>query len=143
MVDRTQGLSVSKQACEARDAAGCSSQAAYFANGELVPRDEKQAVGIVRVVKEAHIDSMDPTGQWECVDVAAVKELPNPVTLAEIKATITSVETKLKAAADTTVQATLKAELDAAKATLTPATPPFAATNCGSRKRRSSIRGCG
>lgn len=36
--------------------------------------------------------------------------------LAELKATITSVETKLKAAADTTVQATLKAELDAAKA---------------------------
>ena len=35
--------------------------------------------------------------------------------LAELKATITSVETKLKAATDTTVQATLKAELDAAK----------------------------
>jgi predicted RNA-binding protein with PUA-like domain len=49
--------------------------------------DEKRAVGIVRVVKEAHIDSTDPTGQWECVDVAAVKALANPVTLAEIKAT--------------------------------------------------------
>ena len=49
--------------------------------------DEKQAVGIVKVVKEAHPDSTDGTGQWECVDVAAVKELPQPVTLAEIKAT--------------------------------------------------------
>ncbi len=48
--------------------------------------DEKQAVGIVKVVKEAHPDSTDSTGQWECVDVAAVAELPNPVTLAAIKA---------------------------------------------------------
>ena len=49
--------------------------------------DERQAVGIVKVVKEAHLDSTDGTGQWECVDVAAVKALPQPVTLAEIKAT--------------------------------------------------------
>ena len=49
--------------------------------------DEKQAVGIVKVVKEAHPDSTDGTGQWECVNVAAVKALPQPVTLAEIKAT--------------------------------------------------------
>jgi len=48
--------------------------------------DEKQAVGIVKVVKEAHPDSTDPTGQWECVDVASVTDLPRPVTLAEIKA---------------------------------------------------------
>jgi predicted RNA-binding protein with PUA-like domain len=48
--------------------------------------DEKQAVGIVKVVKEAHPDSTDPTSQWECVDVAAVTDLPRPVTLAEIKA---------------------------------------------------------
>jgi predicted RNA-binding protein with PUA-like domain len=49
--------------------------------------DERQAVGIVKVMKEAHPDSTDGTGQWECVDVAAVKALPQPVTLAEIKAT--------------------------------------------------------
>jgi len=49
--------------------------------------DERQAVGIVKVVKEAHPDSTDGTGQWECVDVAAVEALPQPVTLAEIKAT--------------------------------------------------------
>lgn len=49
--------------------------------------EEKAVVGIVKVVKEAHPDSTDPTGQWECVDVAAIKALPRPVTLAEIKAT--------------------------------------------------------
>jgi predicted RNA-binding protein with PUA-like domain len=48
--------------------------------------DEKAVVGIVKVVKEAHPDSTDPTGQWECVDVAAVIALPRAVTLAEVKA---------------------------------------------------------
>jgi predicted RNA-binding protein with PUA-like domain len=48
--------------------------------------EERSVVGIVKVVNEAHPDSTDPTGQWECVDVAAVKALPRPVTLAEIKA---------------------------------------------------------
>jgi predicted RNA-binding protein with PUA-like domain len=48
--------------------------------------EQKSIVGIVEVVKEAHQDSTDATGQWECVDVAAVTDLPKPVTLAEIKA---------------------------------------------------------
>ena len=47
---------------------------------------DKCVVGIVKVVKEAHPDSTDATGQWECVDVASVADLPKPVTLAEIKA---------------------------------------------------------
>lgn len=47
---------------------------------------EKAVVGLVKVVKEAHPDSTDTTGQWQCVDIAAVKPLPKPVTLAEIKA---------------------------------------------------------
>jgi predicted RNA-binding protein with PUA-like domain len=45
---------------------------------------EKACVGIVKVVAEAHPDPTD--GQWECVDVAAVADLPRPVTLVEIKA---------------------------------------------------------
>ena len=49
--------------------------------------EEKRIVGIVKVVKEAHPESTDGTGLWECVDVAAVRDLPKPVTLAEIKAT--------------------------------------------------------
>ena len=48
---------------------------------------DKSVVGIVKVVNEAHPDSTDDTGEWECVDVAAVTDLPRPVTLAEIKAT--------------------------------------------------------
>jgi predicted RNA-binding protein with PUA-like domain len=48
---------------------------------------EKACVGIVKVVAEAHPDSTDGTGQWECVDVAAVTDLPKPVTLAEIRST--------------------------------------------------------
>jgi predicted RNA-binding protein with PUA-like domain len=47
---------------------------------------ERACVGIVKVVAEAHPDSTDGTRQWECVDVAAVADLPKPVTLAEIKA---------------------------------------------------------
>ena len=48
---------------------------------------EKACVGIVKVVVEAHPDSTDTTGKWDCVDVAAVEDLPKPVTLDEIKAT--------------------------------------------------------
>ena len=47
---------------------------------------DKAVVGIVKVVKEAHPDSTVETGQWECVDVAAVADLPQPVTLAAVKA---------------------------------------------------------
>jgi predicted RNA-binding protein with PUA-like domain len=47
----------------------------------------KEIVGIVEVVKEAHPDSTDKTGQWECVDVRAVKDVPKPVTLAVVKST--------------------------------------------------------
>lgn len=47
---------------------------------------EKQIVGVVKVVHEIHPDSTDPTGRWNCVDVAAVGGFPRPVTLAEIKA---------------------------------------------------------
>jgi predicted RNA-binding protein with PUA-like domain len=53
----------------------------FYHSGEA-----KAVVGIVKVVKEAHPDSTDPSGQWECVDVAAVTALPRPVTLSEIKA---------------------------------------------------------
>jgi predicted RNA-binding protein with PUA-like domain len=49
--------------------------------------EEKRIVGVVKVIAEAHLDSTDGTGVWECVDVAAVTDVLNPVTLAEIKAT--------------------------------------------------------
>lgn len=47
---------------------------------------EKACVGIVKIVVEAHRDTTDTTGKWECVDVAAVADLPRPVSLDEIKA---------------------------------------------------------
>ena len=48
--------------------------------------DERAVVGIVKVVAEAHPDSTDETGKFDCVDIAAVRPLPKPVTLADVKA---------------------------------------------------------
>ena len=46
----------------------------------------KEIVGVVEVVREAYPDPTDETGRWVCVDVKAVGPLPQPVTLAAIKA---------------------------------------------------------
>ena len=42
---------------------------------------EKAIVGIVEVIAEAHPDSTTDDPRWECVDIKAVKTLPNPVSL--------------------------------------------------------------
>lgn len=47
---------------------------------------EKRIMGVVKVVAPAHPDPTDPEGRWRCVDVAALRPLPQPVTLAAIKA---------------------------------------------------------
>jgi predicted RNA-binding protein with PUA-like domain len=47
---------------------------------------EKAVVGIVEVIALAHPESKDPTGTWECVDIKAVADVPDPVTLGRIKA---------------------------------------------------------
>ncbi len=44
-----------------------------------------EIVGISEVVAEAHPDSTDDTGKWECVDFKAVRPFVRPVTRAEIK----------------------------------------------------------
>jgi len=41
--------------------------------------------GITKVIKEAYPDPTAKEGDWSCVDLAAVKPLPSPVTLQEIK----------------------------------------------------------
>ncbi len=41
--------------------------------------------GITKVVKEAYPDPTAKEGDWSCVDLAAMKPLPSPVTLQEIK----------------------------------------------------------
>jgi predicted RNA-binding protein with PUA-like domain len=71
---------------------------------------EKAVVGIVEVVKEAHPDSTDGTGQWECVDIAAVKPLPKPVTLAEVKADKALAEMALVKLSRLSVQPVTEAE---------------------------------
>jgi predicted RNA-binding protein with PUA-like domain len=48
--------------------------------------DEKQVVGVVEVIREAYPDATDPKGVFVAVDMKAVKPVPKPVTLAEIKA---------------------------------------------------------
>jgi predicted RNA-binding protein with PUA-like domain len=49
--------------------------------------DEKRIVGIVEIIGEYRKDPTDETGRFGLVDVKAVKDVPRPVTLAEIKAT--------------------------------------------------------
>ncbi|MGE0210427.1 MAG: EVE domain-containing protein [Parvibaculaceae bacterium] len=44
-----------------------------------------EIVGIVEVAAEIHRDSTTDDGRWECVDVRAVRDLPKPVSLEEIK----------------------------------------------------------
>src|SRR4029079_6816991 len=48
--------------------------------------DEKSVVGIARALDDAYTDPDDKSGKSAVVDVAPVKKLPRPVTLAEIKA---------------------------------------------------------
>ena len=47
---------------------------------------EKQIVGLARVVREAYPDATAEEGDWSAVDLAPVKALTKPVTLAAIKA---------------------------------------------------------
>src|SRR5213593_4334253 len=54
-------------------------QAFFYHTGK-----ERAIVGIVKVVAEAHPDSTDSA--WRAINVAAVKKLPMPVTLDQIKA---------------------------------------------------------
>jgi len=44
-------------------------------------------VGIAKVVREHFVDPSDPAGRFAAVEFAPVRALPNPVTLAQIKAT--------------------------------------------------------
>jgi predicted RNA-binding protein with PUA-like domain len=48
--------------------------------------DEKAVVGIARAMDDAYPDPADKSGKAAVVDVAPVKKLERPVTLAEIKA---------------------------------------------------------
>jgi predicted RNA-binding protein with PUA-like domain len=46
----------------------------------------KQIVGIVEVSAPAQVDSTDKTGQWVSVRIRALRDMPSPVSLTDIKA---------------------------------------------------------
>ena len=48
--------------------------------------DEKSVVGIAKALSSAYPDPEDTSGKYVAVDLAPVKKLARPVTLAEIKA---------------------------------------------------------
>src|SRR5579863_3173135 len=52
----------------------------YYHTGE-----EKQVVGLAKVLKEAYPDTTADEGDWSAVDLAPVKRLATPVPLATIK----------------------------------------------------------
>ena len=45
-----------------------------------------EVVGIVEICAEAHHDTTTDDPRWECVDVRAVRDMPRPVTLKDVKA---------------------------------------------------------
>jgi predicted RNA-binding protein with PUA-like domain len=47
--------------------------------------EEKAVVGIAKVIRTAYPDPTASEGDWSAVDLAPVRALPRPVTLAEIK----------------------------------------------------------
>lgn len=47
---------------------------------------EKSVVGLARVTREFYPDPTGADGDWSCVDLAAERPLPKPITLAQIKA---------------------------------------------------------
>jgi predicted RNA-binding protein with PUA-like domain len=53
----------------------------YYHTGE-----EKQVVGLARVIKEAYPDPTAKEGDWFCVDLEPLKPLESPVELKTIKA---------------------------------------------------------
>lgn len=48
--------------------------------------EQKRIVGIVEVVREAYPDPTAEDPRWVCVDVRAVRPVPHPVSLGDIKA---------------------------------------------------------
>ncbi len=46
---------------------------------------DREIVGLVEVVAEAHPDSTTDDERWACVDIAATGAVPKPVTLQQIK----------------------------------------------------------
>jgi predicted RNA-binding protein with PUA-like domain len=74
--------------------------------------EEKSVVGISRVEKEFYPDPTADEGDWACVDLAAVKPVTKPVSLAQIKGNKILRETKLAKQGRLSVSPLTKAEFD-------------------------------
>lgn len=72
----------------------------------------KSVVGLARVEKESYPDPTADEGDWACVDIAAVKELAKPVTLAQVKADKILRETKLATQGRLSVSPLTKPQFD-------------------------------
>lgn len=69
-----------------------------------------EIVGIVEVCKEIHPDSTTDDERWECVDIKAVCDMPNPVTRNDTKANAALSEMALVTHTRLSVQPVTKAE---------------------------------
>jgi len=67
-------------------------------------QSDKAVVGIVKVIAESHPDSTTDDPRWDCVDIKAVMPVPNPVSLAQIKAEAKLAEMALVRSARLSVQ---------------------------------------
>lgn len=47
--------------------------------------NEKRIVGLVKITKEHYLDPTDDSGRFGVVDVVAVADMPDPVTLKDVK----------------------------------------------------------
>lgn len=70
----------------------------------------KEIVGIVEVIKEYYPDHTDETGKFGMVDIKALRPLPRPVSLAEIKQTPALAGMSLLTSARLSVQPVTDAE---------------------------------
>ncbi|MGE0857262.1 MAG: EVE domain-containing protein, partial [Hyphomicrobiaceae bacterium] len=71
-----------------------------------------QVVGICEVSALAHPDSTTDDPRWECVDVRAMRDMPRPVTLAEVKANPKLAKMSLVTSMRLSVQPVTKADWD-------------------------------
>ena len=79
----------------------------YYHSGE-----EKSVVGLARVEKEVYPDPTADEGDWSCVDLAALKPVTKPVTLAQVKADKILRETKLATQGRLSVSPLTKAQFE-------------------------------
>lgn len=54
-----------------------------------------EVVGIIEVCALVHPDSTTDDERWECVDIKAVRDMPKPVTLKDVKANLKLAEMSL------------------------------------------------